>query len=240
MCMKQAVLLIHGFGGNPKELEPLHDLLVKKKIPVVSVTLTGHGKGRYSVPVVTEAHWRKDIFTAFDSLQKKYSSVCVVGFSMGGALALQIATERVVSKLVLISPCFHLKYRWKYILPSDWWLAGLKRTIPLLRKIGLRVRKNRGPFRYLAHDYLLLNSIDSFFAVKNKAIVLAGSIHTPILIIHSTKDKVTDFVMSKKVFETIPSLEKKFVRYTHGGHLLLYTKDAEDALGEIERFLLNT
>ena len=52
----------------------------------------------------TEAGLRRDARTVFDMVHAKHDEIMVVGRSLGSSLAIQLAAERPVSRLVLIAP----------------------------------------------------------------------------------------------------------------------------------------
>jgi pimeloyl-ACP methyl ester carboxylesterase len=66
----------------------------------------------------TEAGLRRDARTVFDMVHAKHDEIMVVGRSLGSSLAIQLAAERPVSRLVLIAPfasILHDKYEsWRF------------------------------------------------------------------------------------------------------------------------------
>lgn len=234
-----AVLLIHGFGGSPHDLRPLIDVLQEKNIAFSAILLSGHGTAPEDMQQIKEGQWNKEVQDAFDAIYEKYKRVYVVGFSMGGAIAVELATKRFVEKLVLISPCFKVRTKWYYLRSPEWWVEKIKRFIPFVRKLKKgQIHNPHGLAVYFAYDYLLLESIALLVHIGKQSALLAPHITVPLLVLHSEKDNVADFKRSYEVFQQIASENKRFVRYTKSNHILLYDYDMNDALRQIEDFLI--
>ena len=51
------ILLLHGFAGNPGEVEPLRDFLTKQGYRVECPLLPGHGKTKSELSKTTHDDW---------------------------------------------------------------------------------------------------------------------------------------------------------------------------------------
>lgn len=101
---KPAALLVHGFLGTPAEFRPLAGELLQAGWTVQGLLLPGFGA---QVDSLFERHyleWIGAASTALARLQEKHEPVILVGFSMGGAVALNVAAERRPSALALLAP----------------------------------------------------------------------------------------------------------------------------------------
>lgn len=78
------IALVHGLGGTGATMDPLADLLTSAGHTCLTVTLPGHGTTPDDLARVTWAEWVAAIPDAD----------VVVGQSMGGALALAVASTR--------------------------------------------------------------------------------------------------------------------------------------------------
>ena len=89
---RPTVVLLHGFLGDRRDMEPLQ----KKLAPhfnSVSVDLPGHGD---SMQIGDQRHALQALTTTLDSLQPVASTrpFLLVGYSMGGRIALRFAARR--------------------------------------------------------------------------------------------------------------------------------------------------
>ncbi len=101
--MTRAVLLIHGFATDASDFINLMPYLEKLYNEVSNKNLPGHGLKNHLKEFKTEETFLF-VMKEFDVLKKKYDSVDIIGFSLGGALAAYIASHQEVKKLVLLAP----------------------------------------------------------------------------------------------------------------------------------------
>lgn len=98
-----AFLLIHGFLGTPAEWRPIGLALRERGHRVLAPLLPGFGARLEELPRVRLEDWVAELRRAADKLDSFHSSI-VVGFSLGGALALILAAQHQPSHLVLLAP----------------------------------------------------------------------------------------------------------------------------------------
>lgn len=101
-AVDRAVLLLHGFLGSPAELRPLGAALASAGIRADAPALPGFGPDIARIGKVSERDWVAAATEAWRSLREAATTTVLVGFSMGGAIALPLAAERSPSRLILI------------------------------------------------------------------------------------------------------------------------------------------
>ncbi|AKU92293.1 alpha/beta hydrolase [Vulgatibacter incomptus] len=105
------VLLLHGFSGSPFELRPLAEALAEGGFRCLCPLLPGHGRDWERLAHVGENEW---LAVADEALEGLRAAGCkrlfVVGFSMGGALAIRLASGRgrSIAGLALLAPALSL------------------------------------------------------------------------------------------------------------------------------------
>jgi carboxylesterase len=124
-----AVLLIHGFMGTPAEMRPLGRALAEAGVNARGMLLPGFGSDVSRLGHVTRAEWLTTARDAWRELMREHERVSVIGFSMGGAVALHLAAEVAIHRLVLIAPLSRL-------------LGGhpMLRLLPLARRVVREVK----------------------------------------------------------------------------------------------------
>ncbi|MDQ6694243.1 MAG: alpha/beta fold hydrolase, partial [Chloroflexota bacterium] len=85
-----ACLLIHGFSGSPAEMRWLGTYLAAQGVRVEGVRLAGHGTQPEDLSYLTWHDWVHSAVEGLDRLSQPGRKVVVVGFSMGGLIALQL------------------------------------------------------------------------------------------------------------------------------------------------------
>ncbi|MFX0200892.1 MAG: alpha/beta hydrolase [Candidatus Hodarchaeota archaeon] len=233
-----AVLLIHGFGGSPLDVKPLCDALRKRGYAFRAILLPGHGTTPRDLKDIKGGDWVEKTSQSYEYLRQKYDDVSVVGFSMGGAIGISIAAEKDVRKLVLISPYFKVRERWFYFGKPENWAQRLARIVPFVKKpkIG-QINDPNGLKRYIAYRNLPTKSVHELSKLGRSAVERAKDVRCETLWMHSKSDIVADFKLSKKVFETVPSMKKHFVEYERSNHIILYDYDHMDAINKAILFL---
>ena len=88
------VLLIHGFMGSPKEMRPLGRHLTQAGLHAHGMLLPGFGPGVSRLGSVKRAEWLDAAHAAWDDLCRRYERTILLGYSMGGAVAVHLAARR--------------------------------------------------------------------------------------------------------------------------------------------------
>jgi len=104
----RGVLCLHGFTGTPFEVQQIGDALAAEGYAVGMPLLPGHGLDPLALEATNWKDWLAAAQAAFDELAARTPGrIAIVGFSMGGLLALQLAKaapERVAALAVLSAP----------------------------------------------------------------------------------------------------------------------------------------
>lgn len=97
-------LLLHGFLASPSVFGALPRDLVAAGVAVRAPLLPGHGTRPDDLMGVTEDDWLEAVKTAYDEAAADHARVSVVGFSMGGTLALDTDFPTAPHRMALINP----------------------------------------------------------------------------------------------------------------------------------------
>ncbi len=115
-----AALLLHGYMGTPRELRPLAEALAAAGVTTRADLLPGFGEaGRPQLRRVRAEDWLDAAKAAWLDVTRDASHRTLVGFSMGGALALALAADPEVrpDELVLLAPYWRMADRRAALLP---------------------------------------------------------------------------------------------------------------------------
>jgi carboxylesterase len=99
-----AVLVLHGFTGWPGEMAFLGDRLAGAGLAVSIPRLPGHGTNGRDFMQTGWRDWLRASVDAYLELAAGNPRVHVVGFSMGGLLAILLAARFPVARLCLVAP----------------------------------------------------------------------------------------------------------------------------------------
>jgi carboxylesterase len=243
-------LLIHGFSGNPAELRPLAEHLVDHGYTVAVPLLPGHGPTPSENGHATWHEWRQAVKEAHDALADSCGSIVLIGYSMGGALALLDATRRAPAALVLISvPTFVGDWRTrllpiiKYVV--RWWypLAQADFTDPALRARILRdapdadLQDPEVQAEIRRSVRIPTFAIDQFFRLLRHTRRLPPSVKAPALVVHGRLDSVALPICAEEIYGRLASPRKELKWFEASGHQLFTEPEGAAVIAHIHRWL---
>ncbi len=238
---KPAVLLIHGFGGTPSDLRPIFEKVLDRGRSVRGFVLPGHcGRSVREMKDVTREDYRKETLRQLESLVTHHpAGVDVVGFSVGGVIALDIANEPGVRSVTLISPFTTVPMKWYYGLTPRRWsdlLEGVSPYVPKFTKGD--VLDPKGYKRY--EPSYNSTSVRAFKGIQDYATDVwkkADKVRVPICFAYSPKDRVSDpSKMAKEAKRICTRPLDRIILCKYSGHIITYDYDCETLLNQIELF----
>ena len=234
-----AALLIHGFGDSPEEMKLLGDYLHKNNIDAHYVLLLGHGTTLQELRKTRWTDWYSSVKEKFDSLNKQYKKIIIIGFSTGANLGILLSLERKADKLILLSPALKFKEQsWLPFKLKDL-IKVLRHIVPYVPKIkkgDIKEKKNldlRG-FCYMKYP---LDSLYELTLLMDEAMNKAENIDIPCLIIHSRDDKSMDHKGAEKLYNTIKSKKKEIILLNDIGHVIILDKGYMQLYKKITAFI---
>jgi len=103
-------LLIHGFSGSPSEMRFMGERLAMAGWTVYGILLSGHGTTPQQTIKPNCEDWAKDAEAGVRKLRRTCDIVIAVGLSMGGLLALHLATLGLIDGIVTMNAPMILEY----------------------------------------------------------------------------------------------------------------------------------
>jgi carboxylesterase len=212
-----ACLLIHGLGGGVYELQPLARVLHQQGWTVRGMNLPGHDQPAPWMPASTWPQWVDCVHTEYQRLRQDHEQVAVVGLSNGGLLALHLAAQVRVSRLVLLAP----------FLGMSWWLYPLLYSVgyalPSLPRVHLPIAdpEMEAQARQVCffRDFNL-QAVRSALELQKMVKQSLPQITVPTLMMQSRQDQVVDPQASWTGFQELGSPEKHFHWLTDCNHII--------------------
>ncbi|MTD31578.1 carboxylesterase [Planomicrobium sp. YIM 101495] len=227
--MRTGVLLIHGFTGGPFEVQPLADYIEERTEWLVEIpTLPGHGE-KLKLKNVSAESWMMEAELAIRKLKEQADRIIVVGFSMGGLIAMYLATRYKLDRLVLLSAAV------KYINPVQ-----LLEEIRNSARDAMSRKLSENPLFHL-YEYKLIHTPISaaveFLRIVRFVEPYYKSIKVPVIIVQGEKDGIVPPSAANLIFETIGSEEKLLITSANSQHLICYSDDSEDWFEHVLAFM---
>ena len=227
--MKTGVLFIHGFTGAPFEVQPLVNYMKQHTDWILEVpTLPGHGITLNLANVSAES-WMMVAELSIRKLKDKVDRIVVVGFSMGGLIAMYLTLRYPIYKLVLLSAAA------KYVSPRN--LLG---DIGIMLKESITKRYPPNTFYHL-YNYKLTNTPPQatleFLRLVKMVEPYYSQIRTPVCIVQGKKDGIVPFSSAEHLYKVLGSSRKMLIQSDLGKHHICYSDDCDNWFGEVLNFI---
>lgn len=108
-------LLIHDFSSTPAELRVIGDALSDSGYTTKGILLAGHGTKPEDLLNITYEDWIESAQQGINQLKKNCPKIVVIGHSMGGLLALQMAARNKIDGVVTIAAALKPQNRKAYL-----------------------------------------------------------------------------------------------------------------------------
>ena len=217
----RAVLLLHGFNDTAQSMAYLGTQLHKRGWTVRAPLLPGHGTSLAAMASESRAdRWRAAVLAEYDALRSNYDNVMVVGQSMGGALALLLATERPeIPAIVLLAPFIGMPrdLQWKVIG------AKIARVVmPYLRSVGgeTSIHDPAARAESLGPGGVTARTLTELRVVAQAAQAALPRVSVPTLYLQSREDNRISAHDAEADFAALGSAEKRLAWLTGCGHII--------------------
>ncbi len=227
-------LLIHGFTAVPAEMRWLGEYLAAQGHTVLGLRQTGHGTTPQDLQHATWQDWLSSAADAFHILQDQCERVFVMGLSMGGMTALNLAPLFPLVGIVAMSTPVTYK--------GDWRLNYVDLIAPMM---PFQKKKAADPQRaalrapdHYSYPVWPVRAVKQFMDYVQVTHALLPSIKTPILIAHSRRD---DFIVPENaniLHNRIGSASKELLWLDKSDHILTEGPERELLFDKIQAFIL--
>lgn len=234
-----AVLLIHGFTGNPYSMRILGTYLSDRGVNAYGVRLAGHGTVVENLAQTDYRDWQESVRVAFAQIRRKYKYISIVGLSFGGNLAFNLTKcyPDTISKIVTIgTPVLLNKPRLnRYVVP---YITKFKKYY---KKEWAKDMKSDSVFMKRSYDRIPLGSYNSFiYFINNFTKKELPDIQVPTLVIHSQDDVVIPPKSAEIIYNALGSKEKELFWLRNSYHDPLVDEVTDSLLDKIYQFLVTT
>ncbi len=217
-----AALLVHGFNGEPLDMEELEEHLRGLGFATHNLLLPGHGAQVQDLARRTWSDWEEAVAAATARLLDRHARVVLVGHSMGGALSLHTAAnEPRVAGVAALCPPLRMH-------PGEVPIVAVGRHVtPYLPTFREDVRDPGARVRYARHAYRWtpLPAVHSFFSALPVLREELERVHCPTLIVCARHDHVVPARDGMEIFERLGATDKDLLVLDQSYHVI--TKDVE-------------
>jgi carboxylesterase len=218
-----AILLLHGFTATPYEMSKFGNYLYHHGGYTISIPLlAGHGYGTDELNAVRYQDWIEDVRKEYERLKLSHTKIFIIGMSMGGALALDLASKSQVEGVIGIGTPTHLP-------PQSVFARFLSFfTKAIYKKDGADIADKEERNKVVSLKTIPLKALAELRLMLEKFTGNLNKITTPLLLFHSRKDHT----ISHKCMHIIASKVSSEIIQTHtyhkSYHILPLDYDKED------------
>ncbi|MCU0492606.1 MAG: alpha/beta fold hydrolase [Chloroflexaceae bacterium] len=239
-------LLVHGFSGSPTEMRGLGEHLHRQGRTVLGVRLAGHGSTPEALAQVRWRDWYETVEKGYIKLRHSCRNVSVVGFSLGGALAIQLARHKPMQRLVLLSTLLSIQGDWRINLLGlvrhfkPWFYPMEKASFddPFVRQ---RVREfdptvnldDPEVQEFIRRSIKIsVGAIDEMRQALIQTRADLPHVQRPVLVMHGREDEVAASSNAEEIVSRIGSQKKELVWWERTGHQMLVVGPHREAIYE--------
>lgn len=232
-------LLIHGFASGPQEIRFLGELLNLKGYSAQSLLLEGHNQKPLNLSGISWQKWEHQVHSEIGFLHHQgYKHIFVVGFSLGGLLALRTSPIPQVDGVIAISPCRYIYNKVFYIMPIQSIMKILAFCFHFVPRRADRFFSYKGQMnRRLIYEEISLDAVNQVLLLADSTEAFLPKIKKPLLIIHAKDDKTVDPVSSILIFHQVKAPIKKLAILPYGGHLIVLNDTRDRVVDLIYSFV---
>ena len=225
-------LLIHGFPGSPAEVRRIGDLLAAHGWRARGILLPGFGVDIPNLNLRGRRDWIQAAQAAWDALRLAYQPAVLLGYSMGGALALNLSSGP-QDRLVLAAPFWRMPGIIPILLPL------IRRVMPNLRlfkKANFSDPRLREQFNHILpgvdlddpqvrqtiqEEFVLpLRAMEEVILMGRQAYQRAPKLPAHALVLQGVQDALVRPAETRRLVRRLPA-ERTAYRELDAGHELL-------------------
>ncbi|MBM9511799.1 alpha/beta fold hydrolase [Desulfogranum marinum] len=234
---RTGILLVHSYLATPLEVKEFAGYLHKKGYWVYAPRLPGHGTCAADLAGRSYQEWINEVDAGYALLSNTCRRVVVGGVSVGGNLALHLASRVPdIAGVFAICPPMQLRdYSSTFMPASDTWnkmVQKIKGEHPDEQFLKFaaespHINYDRNPVQGIKQVGNLLDDLEKRFA----------KVTMPSLIIHADHDPVVRRKGSRKLFDRLASVQKEYVLMNSDRHVIVQGAGVEKVFQRVRLFI---
>ncbi len=216
-------LLLHGLTSTPQEMRGLGAHLAARGHTVLGLRLPAHAT---QPRAMVHTHWEDWLAAAEDGfhlLENNAAQIIVLGLSLGGALALLLASSHPVAGVVAMSTPYEVppQPRLRLLRALLRPLALFGRVVPFLPKLPPWDYRDREAARnHLTYPVMPVRAITEIARLLTVMRARLSEVQVPVLLMHSIHDGGVSPDNARSIFEQLGSAQKQLLWLENSGHVL--------------------
>jgi carboxylesterase len=227
-------LVIHGFTGSPHEVHWLGEHMNQQGYTVYGPRLAGHGTTPQDMARSSWREWYADVLAGYLMLRARCHRVFPLGLSMGGSLALMLASHEKVDGVVAMSAPYRMSLGWRWIPVTILSLTGgmLPKLLPspeqyalLQAVIAEQLVRGEKPSGRACYTVRPARSVIELARLLDELRAGLRGVTAPALLMHSRADNTVPFHALQQHLDAISSTEKQTLILEDSDHVITQDHD---------------
>jgi len=223
MEKKVGCLIIHGFAGNLEEIEPLNKYLLSKGFMTLCPKLEGHTGRKKDLAKTNYSQWIKSAEEGLLKLKTQCEEVILIGFSMGGLIAMNLALKHRISALITLStPIYYWDIKRVMLnIVDDFSNMSFANSKSYIRS-AFRI-----PFTAMINFKLFLS--------RTKPMV--NELNCPLFVAQGLIDDTVNYKSADYIYTKAASKIREVRYYDNSKHIICCGEDKEKLFKDISLFI---
>lgn len=231
----EAVLFLHGISGSPAHFREMAEAVVAAGYTARGVLLPGHGTKPRHLARVTWHDWYDHCAEEIRALKATHEAVHVVGYSIGAALAIELAAgEGGLGRLVLLSVPLNPRQS-ATLMRLVFGLHAL--VFPRFHGNPPRFVDDTGAPFYYVYKTTPSTVYRTMLDLVTQAKRTVRRVENPTLIVQSRADKAAGAASGPWTLRHLPAREKRLIMLEASEHAVMLDGDRYRVFEETLRFL---
>lgn len=231
---EKVVLLIHGFTSSAYSMRELGEKLQAAGYTAKGILLPGHGTTPDDLEKTSWQEWYSAVESAYLDLTKNFKTIFICGQSMGGCLAMYLASFYPVSGVIAISSGLKLTDKKLWMLPLA---KHFIRFIP--KRNGPDLKNPEAKQQEVHYSVMPVRSIMQLQKFLDRLKSRTASIASPALFIHALDDHTFGYQNMETLYNLVASSVKKKITLNNSYHIATLDYDKTTVQNEIIGFIRN-
>jgi carboxylesterase len=230
-----ACLLIHGLNGSPYDFDELAPHLRARGIATEQVLLPGHDVAVRHARRFGWRDWEGEVHSAFNRLARRHSKVIVVGHSMGGTLALNLAaTEARVQGIVSLCAPIALH---PALVPVVRFGEVVLPVLPIFREDIRDATERLSYQRRKVTPWVSLAPMRTMLEALPFVRSQLGAVQCPVLVVGARNDHVVPVRDAHIISQELGSVRKELCILQRSWHVVTRDVERHIVTARVEHFI---
>ena len=226
---RRAVLLLHGFTGNPNDVKRLGRYLAERNYTVHAPLYKGHGLDPLTLVQSNPQEWWDSVVEGYDLLcEKGYEEIAVAGVSLGGVFSLKLGVERPTKAIVTMSAPAIAK-------SPDSLQSRIVEYAINYKKLSGTYDPDKDTYQTIS-ELVQMPSLTTLQTMINETSSKLNTVNTPVHVLRGLEDDPYYCESADLIYSSVKSRIKSVKTFVNSGHILTLGKEKELVYEEVFRF----